>query len=165
MRRASRARSNRIVSCGSQASAPPAATSSLTSIAGVRPERAVDLLGRRGGDDEPRALADRDVEIEAVAAGNAAGGVDDHGFKLGGRRAGTAHAQRARPRARCARRVLPGTPLHRERDAAGRAVGGEDLASLFAANAPVMSDHRRNASDRHRALERGLVHGRRGSHA
>ncbi len=52
MSRASRARSNRIVSCGSQASAPPGATSSSTRNARIGSERAIDFLGRRGGDDE-----------------------------------------------------------------------------------------------------------------
>ena len=91
----------------------------------VRPERAVDLLGRRRGHDQPRSLLRRDVEREPVAARDAARRVDEHRLKLGGRRAGTAHAQRARfVHARAAR--LAGDLLDRKRKAADRTVGGED---------------------------------------
>src|SRR5262249_35117128 len=75
----------------------------------LRCERAVDLFRRGGGDDEPRAGLDGHVEREAIAACDAAGGVDDDGFGLARCPPPTAHAQRAalahpraprRPRAR-----------------------------------------------------------------
>ena len=63
----------------------------------VRPERAVDFLRGRGGDGQPRAGADCDVDVEAVAAGHAAAGIDDHGFQRGLAVAvGKPHPQRAR---------------------------------------------------------------------
>ena len=70
-----------MVSCGSQASAPPAPTVSLIADFRIRTERAVDLFrgGGRGG--QPRAGADGNVDIEAVAAGHAAGGIDHHGVE------------------------------------------------------------------------------------
>ena len=152
--RDSRARSNRIVSCGSQASVAPAATSSFTSMVESRPERAVDLLGRRRGDDEPRPLARRDVEIEPVAARDAAGRVDEDGFKLG---AG-APGQRTRSEpASCtrARRVLPATCLTANETLPTARLAAK-IASLFAANAPVTSAPAKDLN-RHRALERRLV--------
>ena len=57
--------------------------------------RAVDFFSRRRRQRQPRSLAGRDIDIEAVAAGDAAGGVDEHAGQpllLGGRKA---HAQRA----------------------------------------------------------------------
>ena len=83
MVRRSRARSNRIVSCGSQASEAVAPTASRHVDGRVRFERAVDLFRRGGGDDEPRARLDGHIECEAVAAGHAARGVDDDRLELG----------------------------------------------------------------------------------
>ena len=60
-----------------------------------RGERAIDLLGRRGGDDEVRARSSIDVDRETVAARDPAGGVDEHCFELRAGRSGTAHPQRA----------------------------------------------------------------------
>ena len=56
--------------------------------------RAVDLFGRRRRQRQPRSLAGRDVDVETVAAGDAAGRVDEHAGQpllLRGRKA---HAQR-----------------------------------------------------------------------
>ena len=44
-------------------------------------ERAVDLFRRRGGDRQPGAGLDRNVDVEMVAAGHAACGIDDHGVE------------------------------------------------------------------------------------
>ena len=119
----------------------------------VRPERAIDLLGRRRGDDQARILAGRDVEREAVAAGHAAGGVDQHGFELGRRRARTAHAQRA---ASCSRprRRLAGDVLDRERER--RRPRGWRRRS-HRSSPPPCARPPREKLDRHRALQRSLV--------
>jgi len=47
----------------------------------VRPERAIDLLGRGGRGGQPRATADFEIEVESITAGHAARGVDDHGIE------------------------------------------------------------------------------------
>ena len=60
-----------------------------------RPGRAIDFFRRRRRQRQPRAFAGRDVDIETVAAGDAAGGVDEHGRQALGFRRGKAHAQRA----------------------------------------------------------------------
>ena len=67
----------------------------------VRSERAVDFFRGRGGDGQGGAGADLDVDVEAVAAGHAAGGVDDDGLERAAalRRWGSAHAANL-PRAR-----------------------------------------------------------------
>jgi hypothetical protein len=44
-----------------------------------RARRAVDFFGRRRGQCQAGALAGRDRNIEAVTAGNAASGIDEHG--------------------------------------------------------------------------------------
>ena len=78
MRREIRARSNRMVSCGSQARCAPASALSAMLSCGCRPGGAIDLLGRRRRQRQPRALAGCDIDVETVAAGDAAGGVDEH---------------------------------------------------------------------------------------
>ena len=95
----------------------------------VWPERAVDFLRRRGGDGQPRAGADFDVDVEAVAAGHAARGIDDDGFQRGLAVAvGKAHPQRAgfvdaaAPAAAKSRR-------DGERDPADGAIAGEDFVA------------------------------------
>jgi hypothetical protein len=65
-------------------------------------KRAIDLLRRGRGDEEPGAGLRRNVEHEAVAACDAARGIDDNRLKLGRRRSGTTHAQRAAS-TRCSR--------------------------------------------------------------
>ena len=88
------------------------------------PERAIDLLRRRGGDGQRCAVTHGDVEIVPVAAGNAAGGVDDHGFQRARAGVRKPHPQRAvfvnlpAPRDAACRR-------HRKRDPPGRTVAGE----------------------------------------
>jgi hypothetical protein len=57
--------------------------------------RPVDFFRRGGGHREARARTDGDVDIEAVAAGDAARGVDEHGRKSLRLRGRKAHAQRA----------------------------------------------------------------------
>ena len=47
----------------------------------IRSERAVDFFRGRGGNGQGGAGADLDVDVEAVAAGHAAGGVDDDGLE------------------------------------------------------------------------------------
>src|SRR5229473_2638598 len=59
------------------------------------PRRAVDLLRRRRGQRQPRPLTGCDVDVETVATGNAARGVDEHGGKTLGLGRGKSHAQRA----------------------------------------------------------------------
>ena len=77
IRRDTRARSNRMVSCGSQAKCEPAAAFrailSWAAVAGG----AIDLFGGRRRHRQPRSLASLDVDVETVAAGDAAGGVDE----------------------------------------------------------------------------------------
>jgi hypothetical protein len=57
--------------------------------------RAIDLFGRRRRQRQPRSLARRDIDIEAVAAGDAAGRVDEHARQAFCFGRGKAHAQRA----------------------------------------------------------------------
>ena len=57
--------------------------------------RAVDLFGRRRRQRQPRALAGRDLDVKTVAAGDAAGGVDEHGRQPLVLRRGKPHAERA----------------------------------------------------------------------
>ena len=95
MRRDIRARSNRMVSCGSQARCAPAATFKRDVELGGRARRAIDLFRRRRGQRQPRAFAGRDLDIEAIAAGDAAGRVDEHRRQPLAFRRGKAHAQRA----------------------------------------------------------------------
>ncbi len=45
---------------------------------GRRSRRAIDLLGRRRRQRQPRALTGRNIDVETVAAGDAAGRVDEH---------------------------------------------------------------------------------------
>ena len=89
------ARSNRMVSCGSQASAAPGSDREPHVDGRGRVERAVDLLGRRRGHHQPRIRAGCDVEGETVAARHPARRVDDHGLEFGRRCTRTAHPQRA----------------------------------------------------------------------
>ena len=101
----------------------------LDADVGVRPERAVDFLRRRCGDGKPRAGADLDVDVEAVAAGHAACGIDDDGVQRGKAIAvGKAHPQRASfvdaAAAAAARSCRDG-----ERDPAHGAIAGEDLVA------------------------------------
>ncbi len=91
---------------------------------GLRPQRPIDLLGRRGGDDEPRLRLDRDIDREAIAARHSARGVDDHRLEFLARRARTAHPQRAvLMHARAARDAV--RRPHRQRDLSDGAIGRE----------------------------------------
>ena len=90
-----RARSNRMVSCGSQARCAPAAAFRAMSSSAAGPCGPVDLFRRRRGHRQARALAGRDLDVETIAAGDAAGGVDEHRRQALGLGRGKAHAQRA----------------------------------------------------------------------
>src|SRR6185437_4808005 len=57
---------------------------------------AVDFFGRRGRRHETRALPGRDVDVETIAAGHAAGGVDKDGREALGFGRGKAYPQRPR---------------------------------------------------------------------
>ncbi len=95
MRRDIRARSNRMVSCGSQERCAPSATfRAMLSSAGCA-GRAINLLRGRRGQGQPRAFLRRDLDIETIAAGDAAGGIDEHRRQPVAFRRGKAHAQRA----------------------------------------------------------------------
>ena len=91
----SRARSNRMVSCGSQASRPPAAHRQRDVERGVGAGRAVDFSAAAVPAASAGARADVERDGEAVAAGHAAAGVDEHRFQRVARHIGQAHAQRA----------------------------------------------------------------------
>ena len=95
----------------------------------VRPERAIDFFRGGSGYGQPRTGAEVDIDVKAVAARHAAGGVDDDGVKRGlicG--VGKADPQRAGL-------VHPLTPAaagrgrYCERNAPDRAIAGEDLAA------------------------------------
>ena len=75
-----------------QAGVPP--DRELDRDLGWRPERAIDFLRRSRGDGQRCAILHRDVEVMAVAAGNAAGGVDDHRFERPRAGVRKPHAQR-----------------------------------------------------------------------
>ena len=95
MRLTIRARSNRMVSCGSQERCAPALRLQGDIELRGGTGRAIDFFGCRRRQRQPRSLACRDIDIKTVAAGNAAGGVDEHArqpFRFG---RGKAHAQRA----------------------------------------------------------------------
>ena len=164
MRRDSRARSNRMVSCGSQASRAPSPTV----------ERDVHLRVRARASDRPfppprcrrsgSRRADRDVDGEAVAAGHAAGGVDDHRFQRFAVGIGKAHAQRT-IFMHCVRRVRPPHGCHRAarcvRSRGWRRRSRRCCARLRSASCrPPTVALVRAVSNRHRPLERGFVHGR-----
>ena len=122
--RSRRAPSKRIVSCGSQSSAAPAPSDEAGLDAGGAAGRAVDALGRLRRRDERGTVAGREAPVDAVAAGDAARGVDEHGLgggavgprqqrlaaallapagRAGCARRGCETATSARPRARCRR--------------------------------------------------------------
>src|SRR6202011_2866720 len=96
----------------------------------VGPERAVDLFGRCARNGKPRRIACRDVEVEAVAAGDAARGVDERRLKLAGARPGKMHTQPTR----LVQPYAAGDPaavFGDERDAADRTVRGKHLRAVF----------------------------------
>ena len=73
--------SNTIVSCGSQASRPPAPTDYAAVDLGDIGRGAIDLLAGLRRHRRRGAVADRDRPVEAVAAGQPAGRVDQHGLQ------------------------------------------------------------------------------------
>src|SRR5262249_22060659 len=95
-----------------------------------RPERTIDLLGRRCADDKPRLISCRDIEVEAVAADNAARRVDEHRLKLSRAGAGEPHPQRARL-VQAFTRGNAAAVFRGQRDAADRTVRGEDARTVF----------------------------------
>ena len=148
MRRDSRARSNRMVSCGSQA----------RRAAGRDRQRRRPSPRRRRSNGRPsrprvvtatrlRALAHLDLDVEAVAAGDAAGGVDDH--RLRASRVTPGKRTRSEPSSCNAGAAGDAVRRHDgKRDAAGGAVGGEGFGAW---------QHRRlhvaqAVTNRHRAL-------------
>ena len=101
-------RSNRMVSCGSQARCAPRRRLQRDVELRGRPSAAVDFFRRRRGHREPRSLAGRDLDVEPIAAGDAAGSVDEH------RRQAVASGEGKRTRSepdscRWRRRVTPST--------------------------------------------------------
>src|SRR5262249_15304118 len=97
---------------------------------GIRPKRAVDLLGGRARDRNPRFVTCRDFEIVAVPAGNPARRVDEHRLKLTRSRTGKMHPQPAG-----LGEALPlgdtAAVFGGKRDAADRAVRGKHLRAVF----------------------------------
>ncbi len=85
-----------MVSCGSQASDAAGPYIELHANFGGGPQRTVDLLRGGGGDGQTGAGADRHADVETVAAGHAACGIDDNGFQRAlVRYVREAHPQRA----------------------------------------------------------------------
>ena len=93
----------------------------------IRSERAVDFFRGRGGNGQGGAGADLDVDGEAVAAGHAAGGVDDDGLERAAAfGVGEADPQRTRlVHARAPAR--PGCGGNRKGEASNRAIAGEHV--------------------------------------
>ena len=126
-------RSNRMVGCGSQARRAPAPRSSLTRMSALAVARAIDLLGRRRGDGQPRCLRPGvTLDVDAVAAREPARRVEQHGL---GRRAvrrawESARARRRPDAARRARSARPGA----------RTPAAPSLPSVAAKTAPAASD-------------------------
>ena len=122
VRRSSREPSNRMVGCGSQARRAPAAERQLhADLRRLAVARAIDLLGRGGGDGRLGAGAQRHLEVHAVAAGEPARRVEQHG--LGRRALGRAwESARARRRPGAGRRdaVAPSRRANSEPDRAFR---------------------------------------------
>ena len=138
-------------------------TSSLTSIARVGPERAIDFFRRRGGDGEPRAGADVDVDVEAVAAGHAAGGIDDARHRAR-RRYGRWESAPAASRPRATRRApaAAGAAATVKRDAADARDWRRRRRCVTVALAAIDRPLDHPASDRHGALAARLRRDRRG---
>ena len=122
---------------------------SLTSTRGIGSERAIDLLGRRRGDHQPRAAPDRDIEREAVAARHAARGVDDHGLELAAPARRDSARAASRPRARARAASCRRGRLDRQRDA-GRPRDWPRKISLSAVAACSRVTRTASARPRHR---------------
>ncbi len=95
MRRNTRARSNRMVSCGSQARCAPLGRLQGDVDLRRRALRPIDLFGGGCRHRQARALAGRDIDVETIAAGNAARGVDENRREAVGFRRRETNPQRA----------------------------------------------------------------------
>src|SRR5262249_39182598 len=61
----------------------------------IRAKRTIDLFRRRSGHWEPRPSVEREIDRKAVAARDAAGGVDEHRLRRARAGVGKSHPQRA----------------------------------------------------------------------
>ena len=130
IRRTSLERSKRMVSCGNQASVALAATSILTSTAGIGAERAIDLFRSGRGDDDLRLFADRNADFKIVATSHPAGRVNQHGFERRRSVSGKTYAQGSafvHPRAA----GYAGTAVDRKVDAPACTIGCKGVAAFL----------------------------------
>ena len=108
-----------------------------------RAEAAIDLFGRRAGDHQSRILADRHVDIEGVAAGHAAAGVDRERL-LARRTAAPGKRTRSEPLSctRC-RLVMPEKPStpRQMRPRARMAVRSRSAMAVIDCITPRPGDH------------------------
>ena len=107
VRRSRLALSNRMVGCGSQRRRAPSPSCSPTLISVASAERAIDLLGGRRRDGRLAAGRQRHLDVDAVAAGQPARRIEQHGLGAAppaglGKRTRAAPAWRSVPRRVCA---------------------------------------------------------------
>ena len=93
--RRTRARSNKMVSCGSQARCEPAASLSTIFELRGRTLRPIDLLRGRRSRRKARPLAGRNLDVETIAAGDTAGSIDENRRQTRRLGRGKANTQRA----------------------------------------------------------------------
>jgi hypothetical protein len=124
-----------MVSCGSQARCAPASAFSAILSWAAGPSAPSNFFRCRRGHRQPRSRANRNIDVEAVAAGDAAGRIDENRREAFGLGRGKADAQRAG----FMQMAAAGDALnlvHVEGDLAPRPVGRENRGSRNIAVGP-----------------------------